>query len=123
MPERFLCGAFMDMFNENVVLCASSAYEKKFYLNEAFDKLPEDIKNELKIMCVLFTEEVGGILTLEFDENGTLLFKTEADENDLLYDDIACGMLIKKLQYEKRDLLESMEMFYRVFFLALIYWQ
>lgn len=66
-------------------------------------------------MCVLFTEEVGGILTLEFDENGTLLFKTEADENDLLYDDIACGMLIKKLQYEKRDLLESMEMFYRVF--------
>ena len=53
----------MDMFNENVVLCASSAYEKKFYLNEAFDKLPEDIKNELKIMCVLFTEEVGGILT------------------------------------------------------------
>ena len=108
----------MDMFNENVVLCASSAYEKKFYLNEAFDKLPEDIKNELKIMCVLFTEEVGGILTLEFDENGTLLFKTEADENDLLYDDIACGMLIKKLQYEKRDLLESMEMFYRVFFLG-----
>lgn len=96
----------------------SSAYEKKFYLNEAFDKLPEDIKNELKIMCVLFTEEVGGILTLEFDENGTLLFKTEADENDLLYDDIACGMLIKKLQYEKRDLLESMEMFYRVFFLG-----
>ena len=108
----------MDMFNENVVLCASSACEKKFYLNEAFDKLPEDIKNELKIMCVLFTEEVGGILTHEFDENGTLLFKTEADENDLLYDDIACGMLIKKLQYEKRDLLESMEMFYRVFFLG-----
>ena len=108
----------MDMFNENVVLCASSAYEKKFYLNEVFDKLPEDIKNELKIMCVLFTEEVGGILTLEFDENGTLLFKTESDENDLLYDDIACGMLIKKLQYEKRDLLESMEMFYRVFFLG-----
>ena len=106
------------MKEENTVLCCSNAYEKKFYLNEAFDKLPEDIKNELKIMCVLFTEEVGGILTLEFDENGTLLFKTEADENDLLYDDIACGMLIKKLQYEKRDLLESMEMFYRVFFLG-----
>ena len=37
----------MDMFNENVVLCASSAYEKKRYLNEEFNKLPEDIKNEL----------------------------------------------------------------------------
>ena len=108
----------MDMFDENVVLCASSAYEKKFYLNEEFSRLPEDIKNELKIMCVLFTEEVGGIMTLEFKENGTLIFKTEADEGDLLYDEIACGMLIKKLQYEKRELLESLEMFYKVFFLG-----
>ena len=97
----------MDMFDEEVVLCASSAYEKKFYLNE-----------ELKIMCVLFTEEVGGILELVFDEEGNLLFRTDADENDLLYDDIACGMLIKKMQYEKRELLESLEMFYRVFFLG-----
>lgn len=108
----------MDMFDEEVVLCASSAYEKKFYLNEKFSRLPEDIKNELKIMCVLFTEEVGGILELVFDEEGNLLFRTDADENDLLYDDIACGMLIKKMQYEKRELLESLEMFYRVFFLG-----
>lgn len=108
----------MDMFDEEVVLCASSAYEKKFYLNEEFSRLPEDIKNELKIMCVLFTEEVGGIFELVFDEEGNLLFRTDADENDLLYDDIACGMLIKKMQYEKRELLESLEMFYRVFFLG-----
>ena len=108
----------MDMFDEEVVLCASSAYEKKFYLNEEFSRRPEDIKNELKIMCVLFTEEVGGILVLVFDEEGNLLFRTDADENDLLYDDIACGMLIKKMQYEKRELLESLEMFYRVFFLG-----
>ena len=108
----------MDMVDEEVVLCASSAYEKKFYLNEEFSRLPEDIKNELKIMCVLFTEEVGGILELVFDEEGNLLFRTDADENDLLYDDIACGMLIKKMQYEKRELLESLEMFYRVFFLG-----
>ena len=108
----------MDMFDEEVVLCASSAYEKKFYLNEEFSRLPEDIKNELKILCVLFTEAVGGILELVFDEEGNLLFRTDADENDLLYDDIACGMLIKKMQYEKRELLESLEMFYRVFFLG-----
>ncbi len=108
----------MDMFDENIVLCAASAYEKKFYLNEEFTKLPDEIKDELKIMCVLFTEEVGGILTLEYDEEGTLLFKTEYDEGDILYDDIACGMLIKKLQYEKRELLESLEMFYKVFFIG-----
>ena len=109
----------MDMFDEEVVLCASSAYEKKFYLNEEFSRLPEDIKNELKIMCVLFTEEVGGILDMEFDEEGNLLFKSSADEGDLLYDEIACGMLVKKYQYEKRELLESLEMFFKVFFLGM----
>lgn len=69
-------------------------------------------------MCS-FTEEVGGILDMEFDEEGNLLFKSTADEEDLLYDDIACGLLVKKNQYEKRDLLESLEMFYKVFFLGL----
>lgn len=108
------------MFNdENVVLCVSSAYDRKFYLNEDFSRLPDDIKDELKIMCVLFTEEVGGILKLIFDEDGTLLFRTESDDGDLLYDDIACGMMIKKLQYEKRELLESLEMFYKVFFMGI----
>ncbi len=105
--------------DEEVILCASSAYDKKFYLNEEFSKLPDEIKDDLKIMCVLFTEEVGGILKLVFDEDGTLMFRTEADEGDLLYDDIACGMLIKKLQYEKRELLESVEMFYKVFFMGI----
>ncbi len=101
-----------------MTLCAASAYEKKYYLSEEFDRLPEDVKNELKIMCVLFTEEAGGVLKLVFDENGNLQFETEVDEGDLLYDDIACGMLIRKLQVEKRDLLESLEMFYKVFVLG-----
>ena len=30
----------MDMFNENVVLCVSNSYEKKYYFNPDFDKLP-----------------------------------------------------------------------------------
>ena len=107
------------MFDENVVLCVSNSYEKKYYFNPDFDKLPDDVKNELKIMCVLFTEEVGGILDMEFDEEGNLLFKSSADEGDLLYDEIACGMLVKQYQFEKRELLESLEMFFKVFFLGM----
>ena len=79
--------------------------------------LPED-RWELELP-VLFTEEVGGILDMEFDEEGNLLFKSSADEGDLLYDEIACGMLVKKYQYEKRELLESLEMFFKVFFLGM----
>lgn len=105
------------MFDETI-LCAASAYEKKFYMNEEFASLPDSVKDELKIMCVLFTEEAGGILTLKFDEDGTLLLETEADEGDLLYDDIASGLLIKRIQNEKKDLLESVELYYKVFFLG-----
>lgn len=56
---------------------------------------------------------------MEFDAEGNLLFKSSADEGDLLYDEIACGMLVKKYQYEKRELLESLEMFFKVFFLGM----
>ena len=59
------------MYQENVVLCGASAYEQKYYFNQDFDSLPESIKQELHIMCVLYTEDIGGILTLEFDDNGS----------------------------------------------------
>ena len=106
------------MFNEKMVLCASNAYEKKYYLNDQFSNLPERVKQELQIMCVLFTEEVGGILILQYEEDGTLQIVTEADEGDLLYDDIGCGLKVKPLQLDKRELLESLEMYYKVFVLG-----
>ena len=106
------------MYQENVVLCGASAYEQKYYFNQDFDSLPESIKQELHIMCVLYTEDIGGILTLEFDDNGSLQFKTEALDSDAMYDDIGSVLKIKQLQTEKRELLQSLEMYYKVFFLG-----
>lgn len=106
------------MYQEKITLCGASAYEKKFYLNEDFEGLPESIKDELKIACVLFTEDVGGILTLEFDDDGSLQFVTNAAEEDLLYDDIGSVLKIKQMQEEKKDLWESLELYYKVFFLG-----
>ena len=60
------------MYQDNITLCGASAYEKKFYFNQDFNALPDHVKKELQIMCVLYTEDVGGILTLEFDENGNI---------------------------------------------------
>ena len=102
---------------KNVVLCASSAYEEKYYLNEEFLQMPEAIKEELQIMCVLFTADVGGILTLEFDEEGQLIFQTEADEGDFLYDEIGSVLKIKQIREQKKELLESLELYYKAFFL------
>ncbi len=105
------------MDSEKIVLCASSKYEQKYYLNQDFAGLPEEIKKELKIMCVLFTEDIGGILTLEFDEDGTLNMITQAYDEDLLYDEIGSVLKIKQLREEKKDLFQSLEMYFKVFYL------
>ncbi len=106
------------MYEDRIVLCASNAYEKKYYLNDDFEALPQTVKDELKIMCVLFTEDVGGILSLVFEPDGTLVFDVNADEGDLLYDEIGSVLLIKRMQEEKRELLESLELYFKVFFLG-----
>lgn len=100
--------------DHTVVLCGANSYEEKYYLNPQFDNLPTQIKDQLKIMCVLFTNDVGGILLLEFDEDGSLQFRTEAAQSDASYDDIGAVLKIKQLQREQEDLLRSLELYYRV---------
>ena len=106
------------MYKDKVVLCGASAYEQKYYFNEDFASLPQSIQDELHIMCVLYTEEIGGILTLEFDEEGNLQFQVESLEADAMFDEIGSVLKIKDLQNKKKELLESLELYYRVFFLG-----
>ena len=98
------------------VLCGANSYEQKYYFNQEFSSLPQSVKDELHIMCVLYTEDVGGILTLEFDDSGTLEFKVTAPEEDYLFDEIGSVLKIKQYQEEKREMLESLELYYRTFF-------
>lgn len=100
-----------------IVLCGSNAYDKKYYFNPQFEKLPENVREELQIMCVLFTEEVGGIFTIGFTPSGNVVMDTRAEEGDLLYDEIGSALLIKKLRREKQEVFQSLEIYYRVIFL------
>ena len=104
--------------DEEMVLCAASSYEQKYYLNPEFESLPEAVKQELQIMCVLYTEDVGGVLLLVFDENGNLELKVEHNEGDFSFDEIGSVLKIKELQDTKEELFKSLEMFYKVFYLG-----
>ena len=95
---------------ENTVLCGANSYLQKFYFNQEFDSLPQEVKQELQIMCVLYTEDVGGILTLEFDEKGNLEFKVTSEEGDYLFDEIGSVLKIKQYQEERRELREALEL-------------
>ncbi|MBQ8232387.1 MAG: hypothetical protein IJZ34_10745 [Lachnospiraceae bacterium] len=105
------------MDDKRIVLCGANAYEQKYYFNEQFNGIPDSIKDELHIICVLFTEEVGGIFTIVFEEDGTLSLETNAEEADIYYDEISSGLLVGEIRRKRQDLLESLSLYYRVFIL------
>lgn len=107
----------MDGKDKRVVLCGANAYEQKYYFNEQFAGIPESIKEELHVICVLFTEEVGGVFTIVFDEDGSVLLETDAEEDDLLYDEISSGLLVGEIRRNRQEMLESLQLYYRVFIL------
>ncbi len=108
-------GKEMEYQNERIVLCGASSYERKYYFNQRFEKIPRSIQDELHIMCVLFTEEVGGVITFVFEADGSLSIETEAAEDDYMYDEISSGLLVSKIRNTRWELLESLDLYYRVF--------
>ena len=52
-----------------VTLCGASWYNQKYFFNPDFSRIPKDVQEELQILCVSFTEDVGGVLTIEFGED------------------------------------------------------
>ena len=105
------------MENNRVVLCGANAYDMKYYFNEQFAGIPDSIKDELHIICVLFTEEVGGIFTIVFEEDGSVSMETDAAEDDIYYDEISSGLLIGEIRRKRQELFESLSLYYKVFVL------
>ena len=101
----------------NRVLCGANVYTQKYYFNERFSMLPEDVREELQALCVLYVEDVGGMILMEFDAEGNLLIRVESEEGDLSFDEIGSALKIKQIQRDRRPLLESLELFYRTFYL------
>ena len=100
-----------------IVICGAKAYDKKYYFNKKFDRLPENIKEELHIICVLFTEECGGVFTISFTPFGHVEFDTQHEEGDLFYDEISARLLIKEIRRKKSEMIDALSIYFRVTFL------
>ena len=104
--------------NGRVVLCGANAYEKKYYFNkEKFGNLPKSIQDELHVICVMFTEECGGIFTIVFEPDGGISMDTASDESDYYYDEISAGLMTGEIRRKRSDLLEALSMYYRTLIL------
>ena len=94
------------------VLCGANYYEQKFYLNPAYEVLPQSVKDELKIMCVLFVQEVSGIIVLEFNEEGSLRIVVTSRDDDIYFDDIGSELKVRRMQKEHEELFRQLEEYY-----------
>ena len=97
-----------------VVLCGANAYEEKYYFNPLFDKVPESVKEELKVICVLFTQEAGGIFTIGFDEDGEIDLQALSEEEDITYDNVSAALLRSEVRRKRADVFNMLELYYRV---------
>ena len=100
-----------------MVLCAANKYKMKYFFNKNFDKIPQSMKEELHVISVLFAQEGGGIFKIVFEEDGDISIETEAEEDDLLYDDISAGLMVAEIKRTRQEMFESLSMFYKVFIL------
>ena len=92
---------FEKVAGKRVVLCGANAYEQKYYFNPIFRQIPESIKKELNIISVLFTQEAGGIFTIVYEEDGSISIETNADEEDITYDEITAGLLVSEVRRKR----------------------
>ena len=53
-----------------------------------------------------------------YDEDGNLELRVDHEENDFSFDEIGSVLKIKQLQQTKQELFESLELFYKVFYLG-----
>jgi len=106
------------MNEDRIVLAASSSYDRKYFFNQEFEALPESIREDIQVMLVMFTMEIGGILTMSFDEDGTMLIESESDEEDILYDEIGADLKIKQMTIDRQELFQNLELFFKVFYLG-----
>lgn len=110
MEERWKTGRTED---GRMLLCGANSYEQKYYFNPDFNKLPQSVQDELHILCVIYTEEVGGIFTILFEPDGGVTLETTAAEEDFLYDEVSSGLLLGEIRRKRRELLESLSLYYR----------
>ena len=95
------------------VLISVSPYVQKYYINETFSDLPEDIKETLRAKIAVIAEKTHAIISLGFNEKGEIYLEYKYE--DLSYvDEIGVELRMKKFQQEEGELLKAIKVWYMI---------
>lgn len=99
---------------EKHTLLSVSPYVHKYYLNEIYKDLPNDVIEILRAKLGVIAEKTNSIITIGFYENGEI-FMEEHSQDPTCYDDIGAALEIKKFQAEEVETLKSIKMWYMIY--------
>lgn len=96
------------------LLISISPYVQKYYINEKFKDLPEDIKETLRAKLAVIAEKSNAIISLGFNENSDIYLEYKYE--DLSYtDEIGMELRMKKFQKEEAELLKAIKTWYIIY--------
>lgn len=91
------------------VIASASYYNKKYYLNEGFEKLPYAVKKDLKEICTGYVEKYKCVFMIGFYEDCEIFVETQvSEENEFSFMEIDSKMEIKRIENEYSDMLEGL---------------
>ncbi|MDF2877124.1 MAG: hypothetical protein K0S30_220 [Clostridia bacterium] len=99
---------------EKTILISISPYVQKYYLNENYEDLPKDIKEEIIAKLSVVAEKTDCIISVGFDEKGEI-FIEERHDDPIGHDDIGVALEIKRLQTEEVELLKALKLWHMIY--------
>ena len=101
----------------NKIILAAASYEKqKYFLEPKFQQLPENIQEEVHILCVSLAQKLTCTVLMGFHEDGEVYFETVKSEDDYNFDEIGAELEIKELFRLQKELLQALKLWYTIFF-------
>lgn len=97
------------------VLAAANYKEQKYYMAKEFEQLPNEIKDEIKILCVLTAQKLFCTFVIGFEEEGNIYFDIVKEESELDFDYIGAELEIKEIRRKKKELLQALKLWYVIF--------
>ena len=100
---------------EPMTVAAASFSQQKYVLAEDFSTLPDEIKEDIKVLCVLTAQKLGCTFLLDMDEEGDISFRIVRDTDDLNFDEIGAELEVKEISRKQKELLKALKLWYTVF--------
>ena len=97
---------------EKKVLAGASREKQKYFIEPAFNEIPQAVKDEIRNICILMAERLGCTFLMSFEETGDLVFEIIKNEGDFDFDDIGAELEIKSLKSEKKELIKALKLWY-----------